>query len=175
MNKKLLMSALLALTFQAMSFTASAQATPQELLGLLGSMGAARVEYSYTQLSSSGPSVQMTGHCDIQENMWKVSNSDGSEFYCDGQSLWYKYPGEVTVYNVDSNSDDPMRNIKSFILKSTLTRNATGNIVLTKDREGGNIITLEITGMKKIPLKEKSYYVFDTSELGDDYYITDLR
>jgi hypothetical protein len=36
-------------------------------------------------------------------------------------------------------------------------------------------MTLEIKSLKKVPLKEKTYYVLDVKRLGDDYYVTDLR
>ena len=158
----------------AVAVSASAQNTSAELIRQIKAMGAAKVEYLYKVKSESKPSVEMTGWAEIQDNMWKDINSDGSEFYCDGSSLWYKFSGEVQISKVNPNASDPVHNIQGFISKSTLSKAANGNKLLTLEQKG-TVMTLEIKSMKKIPLKEKSYYVLDTSKLGDDYCVTDLR
>jgi hypothetical protein len=159
----------------AVVFSASAQDTSDELIRQIRSMGAAKVEYLYKVAAPSHPSVEMTGFAEIQDDMWKDINSDGSEFYCDGTNLWYKFTGEVTITKVNSNDDDPAHNITGFIRKSTLSKAGNGNRLLTVKEKDGTVMTLEIKSLKKVPLKEKTYYVLDVKRLGDDYYVTDLR
>lgn len=164
-----------ALAFSIMPTALRAQNTPEELLRKFNSMGAVKAGYEYTQSSPEEPSVTVTGDCYIEGDMWRVNCSDGSEFYSDGKVLWYKTAGEVNIYDVDPESADPMRNIKSFILKSTLSHNSAGNVVLTKKQKNGFTIVLEIKSMMKVPLKGKPYYSLDVSSLGDEWYVTDLR
>jgi uncharacterized protein YuzE len=174
MRKTFIAIASTAALMLAASVSAFAQDTSSELLRQIKAMGAAKVEYLYKVKTESKPSVEMTGWAEIQDNMWKDINSDGSEFYCDGASLWYKFSGEVQISKVNPNATDPVHNIQAFIAKSTLTKAANGNKLLSLE-QNGTVMTLEIKSMKKIPLKEMSYYIMDTSKLGVDYYVTDLR
>ncbi len=154
--------------------TSSAQSGAASLLAELERMTCAKVSFVYTYGMPRQTSVSIPGVLELQGDSYRVETADGSVFCSDGKTLWHLYDGELVISNV-RDGGSPYYNIKAFIERSSLSKNAAGHTVLKAEDERKATHSIEIMSMEQIASLPVSRFITDIDALGDDVYVNDLR
>ena len=165
---------LIALLFAAVSFSLAAQEDAEYLKDLLLNN---RVSFKYSLGVKGSAPVVMSGNAVIDGNCYSARGR-GIELYCDGKTKWVVDKEAKEVYVEPSGgTSDFLSNPSAWIDRVTdlkvLDNTATGYYY---DDSQDVVLSFRFYSLNSSPLSGSSKgFVFDTSSLGPEWVVTDLR
>ena len=169
-----MMKRLLSLLLLAFAIPAAAQGGVESLRALVDSN---RVSFKYTLSAKDRPQIGTNGTVLLDGPCYHMSTK-GADIWCDGTTRWTVDSEAKEVYIESSEGT------REFLVNPTAYLDRVEGLKVTdksvtgiyNDPSQGAAVSFKLTSIKSSPLTGgTAEFFFDTSALGSDWVITDLR